>query len=130
MLDENLQYPFWTSKKGIVFKIQIVNRKRYGRENPCFWKKPGFFHKTWFSGANLGFTSKPWIFQRFGSSRYIYIYIIYIIYISDILYKSQIKSVESGLNPSNENQLSGLAITKSDVQMCSNVTTHKKKTHN
>ena len=61
MLDDNLQYPFWTSKKGIVFKIQIVNRKRYGRENPCFWKKPGFFHKTWFS-VNLGFTSKPWIF--------------------------------------------------------------------
>ena len=36
MLDDNLQYPFWTSKKGIVFKIQIVNWKRYGGKTRVF----------------------------------------------------------------------------------------------
>ena len=92
-------------------------------KNRVFSTKPGFPGRTSVLLANPGY------FKGL-EAQGIYIYIIYIIYISDILYKSQIKSVESGLNPSNENQLSGLAITKSDVQMCSNVTTHKKKTHN
>ena len=63
MLDDNLQYPFWTSKKGIVFKIQIVNRKRYGRENPCFWKKRVFSTKPGFPGRTSVLLANPGYFK-------------------------------------------------------------------
>ena len=63
MLDDNLQYPFWTSKKGIVFKIQIVNWKRYGGKTRVFGKNRVFSTKPGFPGQTSVLLANPGNFK-------------------------------------------------------------------
>ena len=74
MLDDNLQYPFWTSKKGIVFKIQIVNWKRYGGKTRVFGKNRVFSTKPGFPGQTSVLLANPGNFKGL-EDQGIYIYI-------------------------------------------------------
>ena len=53
MLDENSQYPFWTSKKGIVFQNSDCESKKVWEGKPVFLEKTGFFPQ------NLVFRGEP-----------------------------------------------------------------------
>ena len=63
MLDDNLQYPFWTSIKGIVFKIQIVNWKKYGGKTRVFGKNRVFSTKPGFPGQTSVLLANPGNFK-------------------------------------------------------------------